>query len=592
MDMTLTGLRQQYLQQTLDPYRLIHDLRKKALQLSEYHIWISLLSEEQLDGYLQELKQKPIESHPLWGIPFSIKDNIDLMGMPTTAGCPDFTYIPQRSAAVVRRIIEAGGIPLGKTNLDQFATGLNGTRSPYGACHNAYHFDYISGGSSSGSAVSVAKELVSFSLGTDTAGSGRVPAAFNQLIGLKPTIGLLSRQGLVPACHSLDCISIFTYNCDDANTILAVVEGYDNQDAYSRHNPFYNQDHAYGVSTGVLRIGILPDRQLKFFGDHYYEKAYQETIKALSADHIEWMEIEYDDFEEAARLLYEGPWVAERYLAVLPLIKNNPQAIEPTVRKIIEQGESLKATEVFAAQYQLQALKQRCVEKLQTIDCLLLPTAGKLFTIKEIQKEPILYNSQLGYYTNFLNLLDLSAVALPTVKTEDNLPFGITLVGEAFADRYLLSIARRMEAIFRPQDEKEELSAISNHRFIPIAVCGAHLQGFPLNWQLTKRGATLSESTTTADCYCMYLLKGKVERPALIYNEKKGRAIEIEIWNMPRQYLGSFVEDIMQPLSIGKVKTKDGRWVNGFVAEAYAVDDNMEITEYGSWRRFKQQENE
>ena len=589
MDMTLTGLRQQYLQQTLDPYSLIYDLRKKALQLSEYHIWISLLSEEQLDGYLQKLQQKSIESSPLWGIPFSIKDNIDLMGIPTTAGCPDFTYIPQRSATVVRYIIEAGGIPLGKTNLDQFATGLNGTRSPYGACHNAYHFDYISGGSSSGSAVSVAKKLVSFSLGTDTAGSGRVPAAFNQLLGFKPTIGLLSRQGLVPACHSLDCISIFTHNCDDANAILAVVEGYDCQDAYSRHNPFYNQVHAYGTSTGILHIGILPNRQLKFFGDHHYEKAYQETIKALSADHIEWIEIEYDDFDETARLLYEGPWLAERYLAALPLIKNNPQTIEPTVRKIIEQGESLKATEVFAAQYRLQALKQRCLEKLQAIDCLLLPTAGKLFTINEIQEEPILYNSQLGYYTNFLNLLDLSAVALPTIMTDQGLPFGVTLVGDAFADRYLLSIARRMEKIFQ-RGRHDDLVCISDSRFISVAVCGAHLTGFPLNWQLTCRGAVLSDITTTAQSYRMYLIKGKIDRPGLIYDEKNGVAIEIEIWQVPRESFGSFVDGITQPLAIGKIKTKNGQWINGFVAEAYVADSNLEISQYGSWRKFKAQE--
>ncbi|MCV2502595.1 MAG: allophanate hydrolase, partial [Neisseriaceae bacterium] len=520
----------------------------------------------------------------------AIKDNIDLKDIPTTAGCPEYAYVPKESATVVQRLIDAGAIPIGKTNLDQFATGLNGTRSPYGVCHNAFNFYYISGGSSSGSAVAVALGLVSFSFGTDTAGSGRVPACFNGLIGVKPTRGLLSNKGLVPACKSLDCISIFAYSSAEANTVLSVVDFFDAQDSYSRHNPYDNNNRHYGVHTGSLKIGIIQTKDLKFFGDKDYQEAYQRTLDVLIESGIELVEIPYQNFDEAAKLLYEGPWVSERYVACGEFIEQHPDSVNPVVAEIIKQGKNLLSTDLFRAEYRLQALKQKCYELLPEFDCLLFTTAGKLFTISELEEEPVLYNSHLGYYTNFLNLLDLSAVAVPTVKTEKELPFGITLVVGAFRDRYLLSITRRLEKLFNLSIQEETPKTIMDKRYIPVAVCGAHLKGLPLNWQLLERGAVLLEETKTAAKYRMYLLENNgLLRPGLVFDENNGQSIDIEIWNVPRAQFGSFVDDVFLPFGIGKVQTIDGRWVNGFICEGYIAESSQEITQFGSWKKYMAQ---
>ncbi|MCG8039516.1 MAG: allophanate hydrolase, partial [Candidatus Thiodiazotropha taylori] len=526
--------------------------------------------------------------------PFAIKDNIDLNEIPTTAACIEFAYTPTASATVVERLIAAGAIPVGKTNLDQFATGLNGTRSPWGACKNAFEPDYISGGSSSGSAVSVALGLASFSLGTDTAGSGRVPACFNNLIGLKPSRGLLSTKGLVPACRSLDCITVFTCDSDDANLVLSVAEAYDADDEYSRNNPFQNQQRQYGERQGPLKIGVIPDQQLNFFGDQAYQQAYRDTLKQLETDGIEFVEIDYQPFAEAARLLYEGPWVAERYLATQPLIDDNPQALYPVVREIIEPGKSLQASSLFKAQYRLSGLKAICDRQLAAVDCLLTPTAGTCFTIEQMLEEPILRNSQLGYYTNFMNLLDLASVAVPTQMTASGLPFGITLVGDAFTDRALLSIAKRIHRQFElklgaSQYELQSASqpAVGDHSEIDVVVCGAHLQGLPLNWQLTERGATLKAKTETAPIYRMYALPGgPPARPGLILDEVEGAAIEVEVWSMPQSQFGSFVAAIPSPLGIGKLQLADGSEASGFICEPYAISKAEEITGFGGWKAY------
>lgn len=310
-DMSIAGLHKAYRSGELTPRGVLADIRERSVLHADHNIWIHLLSEAELEPYLQGLQQKTPEQAPLWGIPFAIKDNIDLAGIPTTAACESFAYTPDSSAQVVQQLIEAGAIPVGKANLDQFATGLNGTRSPYGPGRNAFNPAYISGGSSAGSAVSVGLGLASFSLGTDTAGSGRVPACFNNLVGVKPTRGLLSSTGLVPACKSLDCITIFAYSTDDANTVLAVAEGYDSNDAYSRQNPFANQPRQSGERGGRLTVGIIPSAQLKFFGDDAYADAYTRTLEVLSESGVELVEIDYAPFDEVARLLYEGPWVVQ-----------------------------------------------------------------------------------------------------------------------------------------------------------------------------------------------------------------------------------------------------------------------------------------
>ncbi|MCG7994491.1 MAG: allophanate hydrolase [Candidatus Thiodiazotropha taylori] len=593
-EMTIWALRSAYLGGRLTPEQVMQTIRNRALEYEDYNIWIHLLSEAEQAHYLDRLQQLDLARFPLWGIPFAIKDNIDLNEIPTTAACIEFAYTPTASATVVERLIAAGAIPVGKTNLDQFATGLNGTRSPWGACRNAFKPDYISGGSSSGSAVSVALGLASFSLGTDTAGSGRVPACFNNLVGLKPSRGLLSTKGLVPACRSLDCITVFACDSDDANLVLSVAEAYDADDEYSRNNPFQNQQRQYGERQGPLKIGVIPDQQLNFFGDQAYQQAYRDTLKQLETDGIEFVEIDYQPFAEAARLLYEGPWVAERYLATQPLIDDNPQALYPVVREIIEPGKSLQASSLFKAQYRLSGLKAVCDRQLAAVDCLLTPTAGTCFTIEQMLEEPILRNSQLGYYTNFMNLLDLASVAVPTQMTASGLPFGITLVGDAFTDRALLSIAKRIHRQFElklgaSQYELQSASqpAVGDHSEIDVVVCGAHLQGLPLNWQLTERGATLKAKTETAPIYRMYALPGgPPARPGLILDEVEGAAIEVEVWSMPQSQFGSFVAAIPSPLGIGKLQLADGSEASGFICEPYAISKAEEITGFGGWKAY------
>ncbi|MCG8037305.1 MAG: allophanate hydrolase [Candidatus Thiodiazotropha taylori] len=593
-EITISALRSAYLGGRLTPEQVMQTIRNRALEYEDYNIWIHLLSEAEQAHYLDRLQQLDLARFPLWGIPFAIKDNIDLNEIPTTAACIEFAYTPTASATVVERLIAAGAIPVGKTNLDQFATGLNGTRSPWGACRNAFKPDYISGGSSSGSAVSVALGLASFSLGTDTAGSGRVPACFNNLIGLKPSRGLLSTKGLVPACRSLDCITVFTCDTDDANLVLSVAEAYDADDEYSRNNPFQNQQRQYGERQGPLKIGVIPDQQLNFFGDQAYQQAYRDTLKQLETDGIEFVEIDYQPFAEAARLLYEGPWVAERYLATQPLIDDDPQALYPVVRKIIEPGKTLQASSLFKAQYRLSGLKAICDRQLAAVDCLLTPTAGTCFTIEQMLEEPILRNSQLGYYTNFMNLLDLASVAVPTQMTASGLPFGITLVGDAFTDRALLSIAKRIHRQFElklgaSQYELQSASqpAVGDHSEIDVVVCGAHLQGLPLNWQLTERGATLKAKTETAPIYRMYALPGgPPARPGLILDEVEGAAIEVEVWSMPQSQFGSFVAAIPSPLGIGKLQLADGSEASGFICEPYAISKAEEITGFGGWKAY------
>lgn len=591
---TLAALRKAYAEGSLTPRQLVADLRRRASDYREYNLWIYQLSEAELQPYLDALADKNPATTPLWGVPFAIKDNIDLAGVPTTAACPAFSYVPTVSASVVQRLIDAGAIPLGKTNLDQFATGLNGTRSPYGACRNAFAPDYISGGSSSGAAVAVALGLAVFSLGTDTAGSGRVPAAFNNLVGVKPTRGLISTQGLVPACQSLDCISLFALTCDDANQLLACSEGEDGPAGESGFNPFENQPGRYGLHQGALTLGVIDPAYITFFGDAAYAAAYDQTLNALAAQGVRLQTIDYQPFAAAARLLYEGPWVAERYLATRPLIELEPDALLPVIRQIIAPGGTLRATDLFRAQYQLAALRKQCDQQLDQVDALLTPTAGRCFTRQEMQQEPVFYNSQLGYYTNFMNLLDMAAVALPAGFTAQGLPFGVTLAGKAFSDRALLSVANRLQQHFGltlgasawPLPASSA-APVGNTQRIQLVVCGAHLQGLPLNWQLTQRQGRLEAITTTAPNYRLYALAGgPPSRPGLIRDDANGSAIDVEVWSLPSDQLGSFVANIPQPLGIGKLQLADGRWLSGFICEGYGIAGARDITDYGGWRAY------
>jgi len=592
--LSISALRERYAAGA-EPAEVMKAIRERSAAYQDRNIWIHLLSEAEQAPYIEALKAKDPGTHPLWGIPFAIKDNIDLANVPTTAACAEYAFTPEHSAFVVQKLIDAGAIPVGKTNLDQFATGLNGTRSPYGACRNAFDPEYISGGSSAGSAVSVALGLASFSLGTDTAGSGRVPACFNNLYGVKPSRGLLSATGMLPACRSLDCMTIFALTADEANTVLGVAEGLDSNDGYSRRNPYFNQARQYGERAGKLRVGLIQEDQLAFFGDDDYANAYADTLKTLQADtSIEFEELDFAPFVEAAKLLYEGPWVTERYLATQPMIDDSPELMFPVVRDIIAPGKDALASDLFKAQYRLQELKQQCDDILERFDCLLTPTAGRFFTVEELLEEPVLRNSQLGHYTNYMNLLDMSGLAIPTAFTQQGRPFGITLVGPAFGDRSLLSIAKRFESLFDlpmgASDEKKRIATINpvaSVTHIDVLVCGAHLQGLPLNWQLTERGATLKESTRTAPVYRMYALAGGPPfRPGLVLDEESGAAIQVEIWRVPSEHFGSFVAGIPAPLGIGKVKLEDGSFVSGFICEPYGLEGAKEITELGGWRAY------
>jgi allophanate hydrolase len=551
----------------------------------ERHAWIARLERGRVMDYVAALERPDAVRLPLYGIPFAIKDNIDLAGVPTTAGCPQYAYTPARSAAVVERLIGAGAIPLGKTNLDQFATGLVGTRSPYGVCRNSIDGAYISGGSSSGSAVAVASGLASFALGTDTAGSGRVPAAFNNLIGLKPSIGRISAHGVVPACRSLDCVSIFALSAEDAAVVLDCAQGFDAADSYSRPLP--------DLGLGPPRFGVPRRGQLQFFGDHAYARLFDEAARRLEGLGWSGVEIDFAPFLEAARLLYEGPWVAERAAAVGEFIDAHPDAVQPVTRQIISAGNQPSAVDAYRGQYRLMELKRASQAAWAEVSLILTPTAPTIYTIAAVEADPIRLNANLGLYTNFLNFFDLAAVAVPAGFRADGLPFGITLVGPHSTERALLALAGRMHrslgaklgaldvALPPPEDPRPALAP----GFQPIAVCGAHMTGLPLNGQLTGRGGYLLRAARTAPHYRLFALNGgPPSRPGLLRVARGGAAIDLEVWALPCAEFGSFLAGIPAPLGLGHVELDDGARVPGFLCESYATADASDITALGGWR--------
>ncbi|MCC2978312.1 allophanate hydrolase [Sphingomonas sp. PL-96] len=517
------------------------------------------------------------EHLPLAGVPFAIKDNVDLAGLPTTAGCPAFAYTPARSAVVVERLLAAGAIPMGKTNLDQFATGLNGTRSPYGAPACVRNRAFVSGGSSSGSAVAVAAGLVAFALGTDTAGSGRVPAAINGLVGLKPTRGRWSSSGLVPACRSLDCISVFTNTIADAALIDRVVGGFDGEDAYSR--PLEDLPRA------GQRIGVPLPHQRVFLGDEASAHLYARSLDALAATGADIVPLDIGFLNEAAQLLYGGPWLAERTAALGPLLDSDPAAIDPVVREIVAAGQGIRAVELFHGEYRRKALERQATAMWESIDLLALPTAPCVYRIAEMRQEPIRLNSALGTYTNFVNLLDMSALALPAGCRSNGTGFGITLIGPAHADRALLAageayLAAAALAAPPPLDLGDTMDTIK------LCVVGAHLEGMPLHWQLTSRNATLVEKTHTAPTYRLYAMANSTPpKPALAHAED-GQEIEVEVYALDVAAFGSFVADVPPPLAIGTVTLASGEPVKGFVAEPRALAGAEDITALGGWRAY------
>jgi allophanate hydrolase len=511
------------------------------------------------------------EALPLAGVPFAVKDNIDLAGLDTTAACPAFAYRPDRSATVVERLLAAGAIPIGKTNLDQFATGLNGTRSPYGIPRNVYNRTWVSGGSSSGSAVVVAAGLVAFALGTDTAGSGRVPAAFNHLIGFKPTRGRWSSRGLVPACRTLDCISVFTGTAVEAGLVDAVVAGFDREDALSRQ--------LTDAPRATRRIGVPRADQRLWFGDIESATLYDRALATLDA---ELVEIDMAPLNEAARLLYDGPWVAERTAALQGLLRDDPDAIHPVVRTIVEQGRNYSAVDAFEGTYRLAELARAAEAIWGDVDMLALPTAPTSYRVAEMLAAPIALNASLGAYTNFVNLLDMAAIAVPAGVYQSGVGFGVTLIGPSGTDRVLIDAAHTLF----PAPALPPLDLEGRMETVKLAVVGAHLKDMPLHWQLTSRNAAFVGEAKTAPVYRLYAMADSVPpKPALVHSGD-GASIALEIYELDMAAFGSFVAEVPPPLAIGTVTLEDGSLVKGFVAEPRAMENAEDVTSLGGWRAY------
>ena len=566
-------------------------------------LWIARASEAQLEAQIAALEARAasqpdrdalLRAMPLFGVPFAVKDNIDIAGVPTTAACPAFAFTPDAHATVVARLVDAGAVWAGKTNLDQFATGLVGARSPFGRPSSAISAEHISGGSSSGSAVVVARGDVAFALGTDTAGSGRVPAGFNNIVGLKPTPGRVGTTGVLPACRSLDCVSIFALTADDAAQVLAVIEGADATDAYSDFRP------GPAALPATLRIGIPAAPQ--FSGDGGYPAAFERAVAQIEALGHRAVPLDFAPLHAVAELLYSGPWVAERYTVVQELIERDPDALDPTVRQVIAGARKHSAVDTFRAQYRLRAAQRDCARFWQQVDLLMVPTAPGHPRHAEVDADPVGVNTQLGTYTNFVNLLGWCALAVPAGFAAGGLPFGVTFIAPGAADAALARWGRAWQhTVALPLGitagtlaAAEPLRWPASMATLRIAVVGAHLSGMPLNGQLTERGATLREATHTAPHYKLFALPGTTPpKPGLLRSDGAGdgsgvggAAIAVEVWDMPLAAVGSFLALIPPPLGLGSLELADGRWVHGFICEAHALAAAREVTSFGGWRAF------
>ncbi len=582
LDLGVHALLGAYRAGTLDVRQTIEEVLKRIAQAGDDKVWISRTADADLLAQADALdaRRDQIDRLPLYGVPFAAKDNLDVAGMVTTAACPGFAYGAKTSAEVVQRLVDAGAIVIGKTNLDQFATGLVGVRSPYGVPRNPFDASYVPGGSSSGSAVAVSSGLVSFSLGTDTAGSGRVPAGFNNIVGLKPTPGLLSNEGMVPACRSLDCTSVFALSCADADAVLTVAA----------------EPHATPTIGTSFRFGILGTKDAEFFGDAAYATLYAQSIERLKALGGTPVEIDYAPFRDAAQLLYSGPWVAERTAAVGAFMESADEksGVWPTTQQIVLGGRKYSAVDAFEGQYRLADLKARASAEMKGLDFLAVPTAGTIYKLSDLEREPVLYNSHLGHYTNFVNFFGLSALAVPAGFRPDGMPFGITLISNANAERALLAFgARWQRAVPLPLGKTTsrlpppETDPVIVEDRVPVAVVGAHMSGLPLNGQLLELGGRLEKAARTAPVYRFYALPGgPPHRPGLVRVAEGGGAIELEVWSLPAEKIGALLRQIPAPLGLGSVSLADGTSVPGFLCEAHATSRAKDITSLGGWRAY------
>lgn len=595
-------------------HRTLLQASRARCRASQPAVWIHAVDDDSFAAQLDRLdalaaacpdRALLLQRHPLFGVPFAVKDNIDIAGAPTTAACPAFAHVAAEDATAVARLLAAGAVWLGKTNLDQFATGLVGTRSPYGQPASVFSAEHISGGSSSGSAVAVASGCVVFSLGTDTAGSGRVPAGFNQLVGLKPTPGRVSAHGVVPACRTLDCVCIFALTVADAAHVLSVIEGADARDSYSQFTPGPAHCIGTGAATGSsagtgLRLGIPREPVIGAL----YAPAWEAALAQARALGHTLVPLDFTPLHDTAALLYTGPWVAERHAVVQPLLDSRPDALDPTVREVIAVASRFSATDTFRAQYTLKALQQCNAAVWQQVDLLFVPTAPQHPRFSEVAADPVGANSALGVYTNFVNLLGWSALALPAGRTAAGLPFGITVIGAARHDAALAAWGSDWQASLdlplgglavRPSElasaDATLLRAPAVRASLPIAVVGAHLSGMPLNGQLTERGARLLQATQTAARYRLFALPGTTPpKPGLqrCAEGEPGHAIAVEVWDMPLDQLGSFLALIPAPLGLGSLELADGRTVHGFICEGHALKRAPDVSAFGGWRSYVQ----
>lgn len=565
--LSIDWLRRAYLSGTVTPQEVVEACRKRAEAAAEYHAWIHLMTMEEIAPYIEALKEKPIAECPLWGIPFAIKDNIDLKGVPTTAGSPEYAYQPEQTAEIVRRALAAGAIPLGKTNLDQFATGLVGTRSPYGEAHNALKPELISGGSSSGSAVAVAMGQVAFSFGTDTAGSGRVPAALHGLYGWKASIGAFPAHGVVPACRSLDCVSVFAGSLEDALTVDQCVRGFTELDPWSRVLPMQAPQMPQHIYIAKLE-------KTDFFGPYaeQYEKAWEKAVERVKTLGIPVTEIDDAMFRDAASILYGGPLVAERWAALGDFATEHPEGVFPVTLEVLQSGagDQYSAAALFQAQHKLKAYQME-TKKLLEGAVYLTPTCGGTWTRDQVRENPIDANTAMGRFTNHCNLLDLCAAAIPAGMAEKDVPFGITAFALCGEEYLVAGFAQKYEAC---------------RETIPLVVCGLHMRGMPLEHQMLELGAVFAKEIKTAPVYRMYALPETPERPGLVRVKQGGTALEAEVWNVPADTLGGFIAGISAPLGFGKVQLSDGTSYEGFLCESEAVEGALDITEFGGFRNY------
>jgi allophanate hydrolase len=567
--LSIQALLNAYLAGSEKPENIIHQIFERIEEYKSYNVWITVLDKKQVDAQIIAIKNKLSQgiALPLYGIPFAVKDNIDVAGIPTTAGCVEFAYTPENHAPVVQQLIDAGSILIGKTNMDQFATGLVGVRSPYGAVKNAFIPEYISGGSSSGSAVAVALGMAAFSLGTDTAGSGRIPAGFNNLVGLKPTIGAINTDGVVPACKTIDCVSIFSNTIADAHLVFDVAKV-----------PGYNLK---AQENKKLKIAIPKATSLFFEETSGYKKLFEKVEERASKEFdIEFLA--FDVFSETANLLYNGPWVAERMAATEKFFSEKADKMHPVVRGIIGKAAKYSATDTFKAMYKLEDLKAQAEKIFDNIDFLMVPTAPGIYTINEVEQNPLELNNRLGYYTNYVNLLGLCALAIPAGFTNEGVPFGITLIAKGGKDKELGIWAKQLNTVIsKPKT--------SDKGYIDIAVAGLHKRNQPLVFQLTDLNAHYSCTTSTSAQYKMYLVDPKEKKkPGVVRveNDQIGWPIEVDIWKIPLENLGKFLVQIPHPLGLGKVELIDGTWVQGFICEQYIAAFSEDISHYYRWEDF------